>query len=93
LPNFSKLFKLRFYFSSILDKRVQEDRLFVSKNLIQILDKFKVVLNESISSNLAFHKKFVNHYNSVLLNRANTLFIFAYTYNCLKCQLFKKLYL
>jgi hypothetical protein len=95
LPNFIKVFKLRFNFSS---KKVEEfnskKTYFVfSKNVQKFLVTFKHCLVSVLNFNFSFFKKNIKKYNESSLYSVNNNYISLFSYSNLRYNIYKRLYL
>ena len=95
LPKFSKLFKIRYYYLSSRSSSNEEKNKSLRdfSYFSSILSKFNILLKENLSSTLDNYNSVIKSYNSTFLKKINNLFIAVYVYNCLKFNLYKKLYL
>jgi ATP synthase subunit 8 len=93
LPKFSKLFKIRSYYlvnTIVSDNGTNIQGISYFSN---ILLKFNVFLKDNLIVILEQYNSILQLYNFTFLKKVNNLFIVIYVYNCLKFNLYKKLYL
>ena len=94
LPTFSKLFKIRSHYlvswnsakASSINKTVEISQIST------LLSKFDTQLKDNLVVLQNYYSSELNFYNFNFFKEINKLFILIYVKNCLKFNLYKKLY-
>lgn len=93
LPKLSKLFKIRSYYmfkNRIVS--VSYNNSIGFQSLVKILSTFSSLLGESLVCIRGQYNVVVKSYNSLFFKRVNYRFVVVYVLNCLKLNLYRKLY-
>lgn len=96
LPKFSKLFKIRaYYLFTAFSKNNLNDKASLNgtQHLSNILVNFNILLKSNLVTIIKQYSLMLQSYNFIFLKKVNNLFIVTYIFNCLKYNLYKKLYL
>lgn len=92
LPQFSKLFKLRFYYTNS-SSELFKDQSNSIKNIAQLFSSFSSFVGKGVLFNTAYYNEIMKTYDLSILEKANINYVLAYTHSYLKFKLYKKLYL
>lgn len=93
LPKLSKLFKIRLYYM-FRDRTisVSYNNSIGFQSLVKILSMFSFLLRDSLVRIREQYNVVVKSYNSLFFKRVNSRFVVVYVLNCLKLNLYRKLY-